>query len=679
MALFALAPTSFLRIALLFLICGALLSLIYSDTTGTTRHSCSKVWNFFDSANNLASEGKYDETKNQFLNAIYIVEHEMSVEERHDCEYVYQLYHNYALYHSAVGDVNQTTFYFDKALSVKRQGITLTQYAIFLSTQDQIFRAYDFLIEASQSHLIGIKDAEIRAATILPVVSSSRVSVNKVLDFLGTRLSLLEKKWYAKPPSDQIDPQMLVPWAPTMYRLHYLSKNMSLNLDFLKRKAKLNYWMTKSLKFVAKHLQAGAMFMPASIEGGVSAEHQKIKLGFFTTHFCKSHSLYMHAGKILESLPRDKFQIYYIRSNLVVCSPNDNVERADATHDIDVVIEGALQNLNAARQKIASLKLDILVNLEIGMEPLPYFLGFARLARVQMSTWCFVATSGIEDSIDYFISAKFLEPEIRGSVTQVDTGYTEQSVQFHHSPWILRRDHKKLEEYACNRGKGRDSSKSVVAAAQNLDEKLRQLEIPPNASIITCAQIVNKFHPDFDHLLLSILKQNPQSLYIVLVIALQKGDNEYNAVTFLKDRINKYLGHTLASRIKYLSRIDRLEYLELTSRSKVILDTLPWSAFTTAHEAMKLGVPLVTLPGPDIRGRFPFRLYKQMGYMDLVAKDVEEYVEIVTRLCTDPVYHSWVKINLLQKSKVLSSDVSMGQTVDEWVNFLTRAHRLAAR
>ena len=199
----------------------------------------------------------------------------------------------------------------------------------------------------------------------------------------------------------------------------------------------------------------------------------------------------------------------------------------------------------------------------------------------------------------------------------------------------------------------------AVAAAQNLDEKLRQLEIPPNASIITCAQIVNKFHPDFDHLLLSILKRNPQSVYIVLVIAIQKGDNEYNAVTFLKDRINKYLGHTYASRIKYLSRIDRLEYLELTSRSKVILDTLPWSAFTTAHEAMKLGVPLVTLPGPDIRGRFPFRLYQQMNYMDLVAKDLEEYVEIVTRLCTDPVYFSWVKINLLQKSKILSSDMSM--------------------
>ena len=50
---------------------GRLLSLIYSDTTGTTRHYVLKYGIFFDLANSLASEGKYDETKNQFLNAIY--------------------------------------------------------------------------------------------------------------------------------------------------------------------------------------------------------------------------------------------------------------------------------------------------------------------------------------------------------------------------------------------------------------------------------------------------------------------------------------------------------------------------------------------------------------------------------------------------------------------------------
>ena len=103
---------------------------------------------------------------------------------------------------------------------------------------------------------------------------------------------------------------------------------------------------------------------------------------------------------------------------------------------------------------------------------------------------------------------------------------------------------------------------------------------------------------------------------------------------------------------------------------------MPWSAFTTAHETIQLGVPLVTLPGPDIRGRFPYRLYKQMNFLDLVAKNVEDYVNIVTRLCNDPVYFKWVRMQLLHKGKLLSSDISMTQTLEEWVQFFQRAYRL---
>jgi len=193
---------------------------------------------------------------------------------------------------------------------------------------------------------------------------------------------------------------------------------------------------------------------------------------------------------------------------------------------------------------------------------------------------------------------------------------------------------------------------------------------------VTCAQIVNKFHPDFDYLLLSILKKNPHSMYIVIVIAIEKGSNEYNAVTFLKTRIRSYLGHAYASRVKFLSRIDRLEYLALTSRSKVILDTLPWSAFTTAHEAIKLGVPLVTLPGADIRGRFPYRLYKQMNFLDLVAKNVEDYATIVSRLCNDRVYYQWVRMQLLHKGKILSNHINVKQTLQEWDQFFQRVFKM---
>ena len=65
-----------------------------------------------------------------------------------------------------------------------------------------------------------------------------------------------------------------------------------------------------------------------------------------------------------------------------------------------------------------------------------------------------------------------------------------------------------------------------------------------------------------------------------------------------------------------------------------------------------------------------------MNFLDLVAKNVEDYVNIVTRLCNDPVYFKWVRMQLLHKGKLLSSDISMKQTLEEWVQFFQRAYRL---
>ena len=328
---------------------------------------CLKVSEYFNKANAFSVHRLFNDTQNYFLKAIYVINNKMSDSEKLNCEYIHQVYHNYANYHASVGNVNETTFYFQKALESKRQGITLTQYALYLSTQDQIFKAYDFLKEASEVYFVNEKDIEIRAATLLPVVSSNRKSLDAVLHFLDKRLSILEKKWYDKPSRNQLNPQSLLRWSPTIYRLHYLSKNMSLNLNFLKRKAKLNFWMTNSLNYIAKHLMihdehrgiAENLHYKATQRQLASSNAQyKIKIGFFTMHFCKSHSLYMHAGHIIENLPRNTFHVYYIRSNAVMCAnDNDNVIRANLDEDTDVYIDGQLDKLEAARLQVANLKL----------------------------------------------------------------------------------------------------------------------------------------------------------------------------------------------------------------------------------------------------------------------------------------------------------------------------------
>ena len=50
-----------------------------------------------------------------------------------------------------------------------------------------------------------------------------------------------------------------------------------------------------------------------------------------------------------------------------------------------------------------------------------------------------------------------------------------------------------------------------------------------------------------------------------------------------------------------------------------------------------MGVPLVTLPSNQLRGRITHALYKQMGFEGCTASTVDEYIDIANVLGTQPL------------------------------------------
>ena len=114
----------------------------------------------------------------------------------------------------------------------------------------------------------------------------------------------------------------------------------------------------------------------------------------------------------------------------------------------------------------------------------------------------------------------------------------------------------------------------------------------------------------------------------------------------------------------------RRHFLELIAASDVMIDSFPIGGGTTSIEAFSTDIPIVTLPGPTLPGRFTEFMLRLLGVSELIADSLESYVEIATRLGKDAAWQRAVRAKIRQNKHRLYKDAG---AVREWENFLLRA------
>ena len=97
---------------------------VHENQRPNNLRGCSKLWDYYHQASSLSDHLTYTERNEIFLKAINIIKTEMKDDEKKYCNFIHRLYHNYANFHASVGNVNDTFFYFNAALSIEREGIT---------------------------------------------------------------------------------------------------------------------------------------------------------------------------------------------------------------------------------------------------------------------------------------------------------------------------------------------------------------------------------------------------------------------------------------------------------------------------------------------------------------------------------------------------------------------------
>ena len=106
-------------------------------------------------------------------------------------------------------------------------------------------------------------------------------------------------------------------------------------------------------------------------------------------------------------------------------------------------------------------------------------------------------------------------------------------------------------------------------------------------------------------------------------------------------------------RIRVLPRLGWSDYLNLIAVSDVMLDPFHFGGGLTTYDGLAMGVPIVTLPTPFLRGRQALGCYLRMGMDDCVAVTAQQYSEIAVRLGMDRDYRSVICARIAERCDAL--------------------------
>eukprot|EP00750_Incisomonas_marina_P022806 INCI4996.10.p1 GENE.INCI4996.10~~INCI4996.10.p1 ORF type:complete len:1172 (+),score=222.90 INCI4996.10:105-3620(+) len=408
----------------------------------------------------------------------------------------------------------------------------------------------------------------------------------------------------------------------------YLAYHGLSNLNLKTQIAKLYTRATPSLSYVAPAIAHGAG------RGSSGGSGNRIFVGFVSRFFYRHSILKLMEGMIAR-LPRSRFYVVIF----VVAPPSDA-----EIHHLRLVADEVVplpQDLASCRERIQAWSLDVLVYPEIGMDPVAFFLAFARLAPVQAVWWGHPDTTGIP-TIDYFISSDVEVPEAQNF-------YTEKLIRL-----------KGLGTYF-----ERPAVPRLWTNASFASQLRFNLRVPSDANLYFCAQSLFKFHVHFDAAIRGILERDREGFVVML-----KGRHP-SWLRQLQQRLRGSLGDLLYSRILFIPRMKSNQLMQHVAGATLMLDPFPFGGGVTSMEGFSLGVPIVTLGSSKfLRGRLTLAMYRDMDIWDCVADNVSQYIDIAVSIGTNKTLRAHLHKRILDRSDRIFEDQ---RAVQQWEEFLVNA------
>jgi CRISPR-associated protein Csy1 len=321
---------------------------------------------------------------------------------------------------------------------------------------------------------------------------------------------------------------------------------------------------------------------------------RRLRVGFLSGFF-RDGTVGRYFQHWITDLPRDAFEVVVYHTTPGFDSLAQRLAaRADEFRRCPLWSPAQLAQL------VREDALDVLIYPELGLEPTTFALAALRLAPLQCAAWGHPVTTGIA-TIDVFFSSAEMEPP------DAQAQYSERLVLL---PGIGTR---------------------YARSPTFPDASRAAFGLPEDFTLLLCPQTHYKIHPDNDGLFARVLAANPDARLVIF-----QGRHAKLTATYLARLHAALSAHDVdRSRLIVLPTVAHDDYMRINAVCDAMLDTLHWSGGNTSLDALAAGLPIVTLPGPFMRGRQSLGMLRLMGLDDLVARDESDYLVIATRLAGD--------------------------------------------
>ena len=338
---------------------------------------------------------------------------------------------------------------------------------------------------------------------------------------------------------------------------------------------------------------------------GQTWHHDKLRVAYLSPDF-SSHATAFLTAELFELHDRSRFEIIGVSFGVDDRSEMRRrlVAAFDEFHDVRGNSDKEVAKLLNDRQ------VDIAVDLAGYTTDSRPGIFAHRPVPIQVNYLGFPATMGA-DFIDYIIADAIVLP------VEQQPYYTEKVVYL-------------PDCYQVN-----DTKRKIAERTPTRQE----MGLPEHAFVFCCFNNNWKITPEIFDVWMRLLHQVEGSVLWLL------WDNDGAERNLRKEAQRRGID---LSRLVFAGRLPLAEHLARHRLADLFLDTLPYSAHTTASDALWAGLPVLTCKGEAFAGRVAASLLHAVGIPELITSNREDYQTLALKLARDPALLAEIKAKLVR-------------------------------